>query len=199
MTTSPFPAMNVSALSGQEKFSDGANALPFGIQEFWRWMGSDLVCNAMRGVLAEFIVARALGIEGGVRIEWDACDFTTPSGVRVEVKSAAYCQTWMQRRLSPIGFDIAPKWPDNIPASELSDRARRAADVYVFCILHHREKATIDPTQLDQWTFLVLSARVLDAQVPAQKRIALSTLRKLGPIESNYAGLCEAVARVVTG
>ena len=199
MTTSPIPAMHVSALSGQEEFSDGANALSFGVQDFWQWMGSDLVCNAMRGVLAEFIVARALGIEGGVRIEWDACDFTTPGGVRIEVKSAAYCQTWAQRRLSSIAFDIAPKWPDNIPASEVSDHALRAADVYVFCLLHHQEKATIDPTQLDQWTFFVLSARVLDERVSTQKRIALSTLRKLGPIESSYARLRESVARAAAG
>lgn len=199
MTTDPFPATHVSPLSGKERFSDGAVALPFGVQEFWQWMGSDLVCNAMRGLLAEFIVARALGIEGGVRIEWDACDFTTPSGIRVEVKSAAYCQTWMQRRLSYIGFDIAPKWPDNFPATEVSDRARRAADVYVFCLLHHQEKSTIDPTQLSQWTFFVISARVLDDRVPTQKRIALSTLRKLGPIESKYADLHENVARAAVG
>lgn len=195
MTTNPHSAMCVNALSGQEQFSDGANALPFGIQDFWRWMGSDLVCNAMRGMLAEFIVARSLGIEGGVRIEWDACDLTTPGGVRVEVKSAAYCQTWAQRRLSSIGFDIAPRWPDNIPGVEVSDCARRAADVYVFCLLHHQDKETIDPMQLSQWTFFVLSARVLDERVATQKRIALSALRKLGPIETNYMGLCESVAR----
>jgi hypothetical protein len=191
--------MSVSALSGKEKFSDGATTLPFGIQEFWQWMGSDLVSNAMRGVLAEFIVARALGLEDGVRIEWDACDFTTPSGVRVEVKSAAYCQTWAQRRLSAISFDIAPKWPDNIPENGISDCARRAADVYVFCLLHHQEKATIDPTQMEQWTFLVLSARVLDARLPTQKRIAISTLRRLDPIESSYAELSESVARAAAG
>ena len=41
--------------------------------DFWRWNGSDLASNATRGVLAEFIVASALGIDLSVpRIEWAA-------------------------------------------------------------------------------------------------------------------------------
>lgn len=198
MKGAQIPAIQVSALTGQERFTNGAGDLQFEILDFWRWMGSDLVCNSMRGLLAEFIVGQALELKGGVRVEWDACDLTTPYGVRVEVKSAAYCQSWAQRRLSPISFDIAPKWPDNIATNEVSECARRAADVYVFCLLHHQDKTTIDPTQMEQWTFFVLSARVLDQQVFAQNRIALSSLRKLGPIESNYARLRESVERAAS-
>ena len=131
----------------------------------------------------------------GVRVEWDASDLTTPGGVRVEVKSAAYCQTWAQRRLSSIGFDIAPKWPDTIPENDRVEKARRAADVYVFCLLHHQEKTSVEPMKLEQWMFWVLSTRVLDERVPYQKRIALSSLLKLDPAETAYGGLRECVAR----
>jgi hypothetical protein len=48
---------------------------------------SDLVSNSTRGVLAEFIVARALGLDTGVRTEWQAFDLETASGKKIEVKS----------------------------------------------------------------------------------------------------------------
>jgi hypothetical protein len=49
----------------------------------------------MRGVLAEYIVALAMGIdtEEGVRREWDAYGLVLGDGTKVEVKSAAYIQS----------------------------------------------------------------------------------------------------------
>ena len=40
-----------------------ANGTPLGVslQEFWQWSGSDLISNSQRGILAEFLVAIALG------------------------------------------------------------------------------------------------------------------------------------------
>jgi hypothetical protein len=47
--------------------------------------------NANRGRLAEYIVARALGLGvGDVRNEWDVVDLVTSTGTKIEVKSAAY-------------------------------------------------------------------------------------------------------------
>ena len=47
---------------------------PFKLLDFWRWIGSDLTNNAMRGVLAKFIVAPALGCAKDVHVEWGAHD-----------------------------------------------------------------------------------------------------------------------------
>ena len=47
-----------------------------------------------RGCLAEFIVASALRLGDGVRDEWGAFDLLTKSGAKIEVKSAAYLQSW---------------------------------------------------------------------------------------------------------
>lgn len=64
----------------------------------------------MRGVLAEFIVAQALRIDMTVgREEWAAYDLHTADGVTVEVKSAAYVQSWAQRRPSSILFNVSKK------------------------------------------------------------------------------------------
>ena len=48
--------------------------------------------------LAEYIVAKALGIRDTKRVEWDPYDLEIDD-VKVEVKSAAYVQTWEQARI----------------------------------------------------------------------------------------------------
>lgn len=68
-------------------------------QEFLAWAYDDLLANTTRGVLAEYIVARALGIGDTKRLEWDRCDLYI-DGVGVEVKSSACVQTWEQTRMS---------------------------------------------------------------------------------------------------
>src|SRR5208337_3009284 len=86
-------------------FKQGRTNLGFDLLSFWRWIGSDLVSNSMRGVLAEYLGARALGLYvDGIRSEWDACDLVMPGGLKIEVKSAAYIQTWPQKELSKISF-----------------------------------------------------------------------------------------------
>jgi DDE superfamily endonuclease len=48
--------------------------------------------------------AHELNPVDGVREGWAAWDLTTPGGVWVEVKSAAYVQSWAQKELSRISF-----------------------------------------------------------------------------------------------
>ncbi|WP_156153452.1 hypothetical protein [Domibacillus robiginosus] len=43
-----------------------------------------------------------------MRIEWNAFDLVTPTGIKVEVKSAAYVRSWQQVKNSAISFRIAP-------------------------------------------------------------------------------------------
>lgn len=134
--------------------------------DFWRWSASDLVSNATRGILAEYIVAQALGLATGVRAEWDAYDLVTSAGLKVEVKSSAYLQSWFHKKLSVIGFGIRPKFAWDSDTNELETERRRQAGVYVFCVLAHKNKATVDPLDLDQWVFYVVPSAVLDEQCP---------------------------------
>lgn len=57
---------------------------------FWQWSSSYLLSNALRGVLAGYLVASALDVADGVRVEWDADDLIARSGIKVEVKSSAF-------------------------------------------------------------------------------------------------------------
>ena len=64
------------------------------ISDFWRWAYSDLLANTRRGHLAQFTVAHALGVVATPRVEWDAVDIRTYSGIGVEVESSANLRSW---------------------------------------------------------------------------------------------------------
>lgn len=155
-----------------------------------------MVGNTARGRVAEYIVARALGLAGdGVRDEWAPYDLETASGVKIEVKSAAYVQSWHQKRLSSITF-VAPRrraWDSATNA--LSEEKKRHAHVYVFALLYHKEKSTIDPLDLAQWRFYVLPTATLDARTRSQHSITLASLQKLCSGGVMYPDLAGSVER----
>jgi hypothetical protein len=147
----------------------------------------------MRGVLAEYIVGLALGCVDGTRLEWDATDLRTRQGLRVEVKSSAYLQSWHQERLSMISFDIKPALGWNATTNITAVERARQADVYVFCVLRPTDKATVDPLDVDQWDFYIMSTNQLNAAVGAQKRISLGSLLRQGPAKCSFAELSTCV------
>ena len=179
---------------GNEVIHLGGQSLGTTLLDFWSWSSSDLVSNAKRGVLAEFIVANALGIGlNGVRDEWGAYDLVTPEQVTIKVKSAAYIQSWSQQRLSSIIFHV-PKtrgWTADTNVQE--KEFRRQAQVYVFALLAHKDKSTIDPLNVNQWCFFTLPAKVLDGRKRSQHSITLKSLRSLAGTPVSFAELREAV------
>jgi hypothetical protein len=181
-----FPQLKVVRKAGDEKFYRSGNPLNLSLLNFWRWSASDLVSNATRGILAEYIVANALGLADGVRAEWDAFDLLTEDGVKIEVKSAAYLQSWYHKKLSAITFSIRPTRLWNASTNELAAELKRQADIYVFCVLHHKEKDSLDPLNLDQWEFYMLRASALDGKLMTQKTIGLASLLKLNPLIGGY-------------
>jgi len=174
----------VDLKTGDESFTFKEAAVAK-LADFWRWIGSDLTSNATRGVLAEFIVATALGIElSSPRKEWDSWDLTGPDGTRIEVKSAAYVQSWTHEKLSPIRFSIRPAIPSDSETGKIEGEPTRPADVYVFCVLKHLDKNTIDPLNLDQWDFYVLPTSVINDKFGSRESLGLSALQKAtdGPL-----------------
>lgn len=140
--------------TGNEPLHCSGKPIGVTLLDFWRWNTSDIVSNSTRGALAEFIVANALGaLLNCIRDEWQAFDLKTPDGITVEVKSAAFIQSWSQREYSRIQFNI-PKtraWNADTNLQELV--SKRQARVYVFALLAYKEKSSIDPLNLDQWQF----------------------------------------------
>lgn len=165
---------------------------------FWQWSSSDLLSNSRCGVLAEFIVARALGCDlSEPRDEWAAHDLTTPEGIKVEVKSAAFLQSWNQPKgLSKVYFSIKESLQWDPDTNKQGAVKGRSADVYVFCLLAHTDKATVDPLDLDQWRFFVMSIGTLDSYTRSRHSITLTSLRNLAE-ETMYGQLSEMVRRAL--
>lgn len=165
-----FPALKIRRKSGEEHFREDGSDLDFELLDFWQWSMSDLVNNATRGIFAEYIVARALGVSTNeTRDFWAPHDLVTPSGIKIEVKSASYVQCWAQSRLSSISFGISPSHAWDYRTGGWDDEYKRQADVYVFALLAHRDKTTIDPMNLDQWRFYVLSTAVLNSTLETRR------------------------------
>ena len=118
--------------------------------------------------------------------------------VHVEVKSAAYLQSWEQSKLSNIIFSIRPAraWD---PETGYRGDLKRQSDVYVFCHYTQKARSKADPLALDDWDFYVISTRKLDEVCGAQKTISLASLQLLGPIRADYSGIKEAIIHCIRG
>ena len=185
--------LHVERLSGSEPFHEGGRLLDFDVLDFWRWSSSNLVANTTRGILAEYIVARALGLPmDGPREEWSASDLKTADGIHIEVKSAAYVQTWSQTKLSTIKFGVSKRRGWDAETNKMEATPRRHADVYVLALLPHKDKTTIDPLNLDQWKFWALPTRVFDGRSRSQHSITLNSLRELAGEPVGFSSLAEA-------
>ena len=174
-----FGKLELSRKTGNEEFHSSGQSLGFKTLDFWRWATSDLVSNATRGRLAEFIVGEALGLATGVRNEWDAFDLQTLSGLKIEVKSAAYLQSWNQKELSKISFRVQKTLAWDADTNLQDKEYKRQADVYIFALLAHQEKPTLDPLNVDQWCFYVLETKVLNERQRSQHSITLKSLENL--------------------
>lgn len=181
-----FAQLVVTKKSGTERFEQNGRPLDGTLLDFWRWSASDLVSNTTRGILAEYIVANALGLEGTIRAEWDAYDLLTQECVKIEIKSASYLQSWYHKKLSPIRFSIGPSRAWEAGTNESATEVQRQADIYIFCLLKHRDKDTLNPLELDQWAFYLLRTSVLDENCRTQKTISLGRLLQLKPRLAQY-------------
>ena len=180
--------------SGDEPFHDKGHPLGLDLLGFWQWSASDIVSNATRGVLAEYLVATALGVAGSVREEWAAYDLRSLEGVTVEVKSAAYIQSWHQDRLSTISFRCPKTLAWDKETNRQSDQPMRQAMVYVFALLAHTDQSTLDPFDVSQWQFFVVPTVALDRRTRSQHSITLRSLRALVGEPVGYYDLQRAIA-----
>lgn len=186
-------------LTGSEKFTLHGESARMTVLDYWAWSCSDLYDNTMRGVMAEFLVSSSFNkgitsLNTQMRTNWLPYDVTSPTGRRIEVKSAAYIQSWTPEDVfSQIKFDIGKKvaWDGTTYASE----PKRNCDLYVFCVFtaHTRDISVLN---LDYWDFYVLPTSVLNEKLPDQKSIVLSSLLKLEPVKTDFAGLAEIIETI---
>lgn len=151
------------------------------ILDFWRWAFSDLRQNTLRGIFAEWLVAKLLGLPLRVpRDPWTPADLQALGGVRIEVKSGAYLQAWLDsgRRSRPSWSYLAGRvW--SADARSLAADATLNADLYVFCIQTMTNPQCWNALDLSQWEFFLLTREqvaAIDVRTISEPR-----LRSLAP------------------
>jgi hypothetical protein len=168
------------------------------VLEFWRWAMGDLKVNTTRSMLAEFLVAKAVGGEARNRVEWDNYDVLSPEGIRIEVKAFGYRQSWGQKKQSvpQFGGFRGREWDRE--TGVYSDEPRIRADVFVFAVQTCQVDAEYDALDVGQWQFYTLPASIIEAH--AGKSVGLGFVKShskehgRGPVP--WAQLRDAVLAV---
>lgn len=173
-------------LTGDELFSNDGMQYNYSISDFWKWYASNTLHSALRGAIAEFIVAKALELPCCVRQTWDAYDLKY-NDYRIEVKSSAYLQEDFDGRYSRISFSIAKHshWNEE----DKWNIKERCSDVYIFCLFAETDRDKANPMQIEQWQFYVLPTSILDEQCGDKQTLSLSALLSLSPIQCTYSEL----------
>ena len=167
--------------TGKEAFLVSGKDRELSLLDFWAWAYSDCLTNTSRGVLAEFLVAAALGLDlKEPRKAWAKYDLTY-RGKGIEVKSASYHQAWYQKAMSRISYSIPAtrSWDEN--TNRLEDHATRDAFVYVLALLSEKIRERVNPLNLDQWCFWVVPTSFFNLRTRSQTSITYrSLLREVG-------------------
>ena len=155
----------------------GLNGVAVG--NFWSWAFSDILINTNRAIFAEFLVGTALNAINLPRREWDNVDLYYCNKT-IEVKCSAYLQSWDQKSLSPIKYDICVKQQGDAACLNKIDvdDPIRAADCYVFCLYKEKDKNKADILDTHLWEFYVMPTSEINKIFPTQKSISLSVLQK---------------------
>lgn len=180
----PSPA---APLDGTERFA-GLDAT---VADFWRWAFSDLRDNTTRGILAEYLVARAVRDQRTLRIGWDNFDAQARDGTTIEVKCSAFLQSWVQKRHSELVFGRLSAREFDAARNEYSVDVRVRADVFVFAVQTQREPGSYDVLDISHWEFWVASASIIRKWVG--KTVGIGWVRRYATGPLPYGDLADAI------
>ena len=190
------PAIDTKKLSETEPILSEKGQVVSDLNGFWSWAYSNVIDNAERGALAEYLVACALGVNENVRVNWDKYDLLSPEGIAVEVKSSGYLQSWDQEKLSSLGFGIQPTYGWESSSNTYSNERARQSNIYVFCVHKHTEQDTVNPLDISQWDFYLLPTKTLNEKAGIQKTAQLSSLLKMGVEKCEYSRLHQRIVEL---
>jgi hypothetical protein len=173
--------------------TDGAT-----IGEFWAWAYSDILTNTSRGIFAEFLVGKALGVVEGVRpTGWEDFDLSY-DGRKIEVKASAYMQNWYQDAPSVIRFDIGERGSWDAKTNVWRPDPVRSADCYVFCLYAETDRNRANVLDTKKWDFYVLPTERINRELRNQKSVGLKGIKSMTePVD--YSHIKERVDKALNG
>ena len=169
--------------SPDEIFTHKGEAL-FSVLDFWQYAYSQL--EGLADTLAEFFVAKALGIEKAENVNyWTAYDMAYRNK-RIEVKATRYVHPWNTHISKVRTFSIEPTNSDYWGSSEIGinngRKLSRQSEVYVFCLNNNMDIENSNPLKVDDWVFFVVPTFVINNYCqdnPGQKKISLNVVKRL--------------------
>lgn len=137
------------------------------VTDFYQWAFSDFGSNALRGILAEFVVMNLLGLETPkTRQEWAPFDLEF-DGNPIEIKFTSFVQGWDQNgKLSSGSFNIS---------------SRKSARLFIFCAHLETDRLRFNLFDLDKWGFFVVPTEVLNETLSNQGSVSLNVIQKRFP------------------
>lgn len=161
-------------LKGSEKFSYQGNGTGMSILDFWRWH----FCERfdLQDKIAEFIVAKALGLTQADNVgQWTLYDILY-KGTRIEVKESSYVHAWQtdnepksKSRIFGIGKAYS-EYMDN------TSKLERQNDIHVFCLNTGFTREESGPLKLENWEFYIVPTETINKECGDAKTISLSRL-----------------------
>lgn len=187
--------------SPEEQFRHKGEEL-FSVLDFWQYAYSQL--EGLGDALAEFLVAKALGIEKAENVNyWTAYDMAYRNK-RIEVKATRYVHPWNTRISKVRTFSIEPSnnsyWGNASDGVNRGQKLSRQSEVYVFCLNGNMDIHNSDPLRLDDWEFYVVPTFKINnycTDTPAQKKISLNVVRRLSNGGVSFDSLKDAVDRAI--
>ena len=143
--------------------------------EFWQYAYSNFIDNRNRGALGEFIVASAMSVTETPYSSWENYDLEA-EGIKIEVKTSGFQQTWEQKKESVPSFEIRKKKGWVGETNEWEEIAKRHADVYVFCLNTQWKGSVEDPLNTEHWKFYVASTKLINEKLSNQQTLGISTI-----------------------
>lgn len=154
------------------------------VLEFWRYAYSQL--EGLDDTLAEFFVAKALGITKAENVNyWTAYDMAYKNK-RIEVKATSYVHPWNTHISKVRTFSIAPTnnnyWGNSLDGVNGGKKLSRQSEIFVFCLNSNMDIQNSDPLRVDDWVFYVIPTFKINNYCknnPEQKKISLNVVRRL--------------------
>ena len=170
------------------------------VLDFWRYCYGDLAGQSP--VIAEFLVAKALGIKKAENVTyWTAYDMSYRN-MRIEVKATEYIHPWNKNHVSNVRtFSIAPS-NNSYWGRDSERKLSRQNDLYVFCLNTNKELQNPKPLELDFWDFYVLDTERINEYTsgygnPDQKKISLNVIKQMAGNPVKWDQLKQRIDEVV--
>ena len=164
-------------MNGNEFFEFKGEKLSFNFEDFWKFHFSNIY--DLQDKIAEFIVAKALGIEEAQNVEYWTLWDVTYRNKRIEVKETSYYHSFNEEgNVSNIRtFSIAKANGTYDEQVSGNKEFCRQNDIYVFCLNKGDTRASSYPLNLDNWEFYVVPTEFLNKNCENQKKISLNRIR----------------------